>query len=248
MSYDRVSHKPMDLNWVALLIGFAGGSLMATVVSAFVTHLIFHPVISVRLDEKKGSRGPVTIYYFDKDRRQVIGTSQAKYFRLHIENTGLSTVRACSGYITKITKRIGGQVTASEEEVIHMGWASYGQGDARNIPRGAFFHMDIATLDLDPAKRSTLSVHRVSSSLENFFKDKATYTFKILVASDNAHPNWITVKFAFDPERDRLEFEPINNARYPWWCRLHSRREGWIRRRRPKEPASAFLGPRGLTP
>jgi hypothetical protein len=218
MFRDRVSHEPMGLNWVALLVGFAGGGLVATVVSAFVTHLIFHPVVSVRLDEKKGSHGRVTIYHFDRDSRKVIGTSQAKYFRLHVENTGRSTVRACSGYITKIEKRISGQSTASEEEVISLGWASYGQSDARDIPRGAFFHMDIATLYLDAASRGTLHLDRVSSSLENFFKDKATYTFKILVASDNARPNWITVEFTFDPERDRLEFEPVNRARYPWWA------------------------------
>ena len=120
----------MDLNWVALLVGFAGGSLMATVISALVTHVVFHPVISVRLDERKGSHGPVTLYHYD-NQRKLIGTSQAKYFRLHVENTGLSTVRACSGYITKLTRRVGGQVTASEEEVVSLGWASYGQGDAR---------------------------------------------------------------------------------------------------------------------
>jgi hypothetical protein len=217
----------MEANWIALLVGFAGGSLVATVVSAFVTHLVFHPVVSVRLDEKKGSHGPVRLYLFDKDRREVIGTSQAKYFRLHVENTGRSTVRACSGYITKIAKRIGGQLTASEEEVISLGWATYGQSDARDIPRGAFFHMDIATLDLDPAEGSTLRLHRVSSSLENFFKDKATYTFKILVASDNARPNWITVEFTFDPERDRLEFEPVNRARYPWWAWYRWLRSWW---------------------
>jgi hypothetical protein len=158
------------------LLAFAGGSLMATAVSAFVTHLLFHPMVSVRLDEKRGSHGPVTLYHLD-DRKKVIGTSQAKYFRLHVENTGLSTVRGCSGYITKIAKRIGGQLTASEEEVISLGWASHGQSDARDIPRGAFFHMDIATLDLDPAKGSTLRLDRLSSSLENFFKDTATYTF-----------------------------------------------------------------------
>jgi hypothetical protein len=88
---------------------------MATVISAFVTHVVFHPVISVRLDERKGSHGPVTLYHYD-NQRKLIGTSQAKYFRLHVENTGLSTVRACSGYITKLTRRVGGQVTASEEE------------------------------------------------------------------------------------------------------------------------------------
>jgi hypothetical protein len=216
----------MDLNWVALLVAFAGGSLVATVVSAFVTHLVFHPVISVRLDERKGSHGPVTLYDFDA-QGNVTSKSQAKYFRLHVENTGLSTVRACSGYITKITKRVGGQSTASEEEVVSLGWASYGHGDARDIPRGAFFHMDIATLHLDPAAGNTLGMHRVSSSLENFFKDKATYTFKILVASDNARPNWITVEFAFDPQRDRLEFKPVNRARYPWWAWYDWLRSWW---------------------
>jgi hypothetical protein len=60
-------------------------------------------VISVRLDEKKGSHGPVTLYHFDQDRRRIIGTSQAKYFRLHIENTGLSSIKTCSGFITKLT-------------------------------------------------------------------------------------------------------------------------------------------------
>lgn len=218
----------MELNWVALLIGVAGGSLMATVVSAFVTHLLFHPVLSVRLDEKKGSHGRVTLYHLDQERK-VIGTSQAKYFRLHIANTGLSTVRACSGYIINVAKRIGGQLTASEGEVISLGWASYGKSDARDIPRGAFFHMDIATLDLNPATGSTLRLHRVSSSLENFFKDKATYTFKILVASDNARPNWIPVEFTFDPERDRLEFEPVNRARYPWWAWCRRLRSKWQR-------------------
>ncbi|MEA2817947.1 MAG: hypothetical protein QOI93_5849 [Rhodospirillaceae bacterium] len=215
----------MDLNWIALLVGFAGGSLMATVIGAFVTHVVFHPVISVRLDERKGSHGPVKIYYFDA-QGNMTSTSQAKYFRLHVENTGLSTVRACSGYITKLTRRVGGQVTASEEEVVSLGWASYGKSDARDIPRGAFFHMDIATLHLDPVKGNTLEVQRVTTSLENFFKPKGTYTFKVLVASNNARPRWIPVEFAFDPAHDRLEFKPVNRTRYRWWGRWR-----WLRSR-----------------
>jgi hypothetical protein len=84
-------------------------------------------------------------------------------------------------------------------------------------------------LDQDPAKGSTLRLDRLSSSLENLFKDKATYTFTILVASDNARPNWITVEFTFDPARDRLEFEPVNRARYPWWARYRWLRSWWRR-------------------
>jgi hypothetical protein len=50
-------------DWAALLIAFVGGSLMATVVSAFVRHRIFHPVISVRLDEHRGSYTDVMDVY-----------------------------------------------------------------------------------------------------------------------------------------------------------------------------------------
>jgi hypothetical protein len=69
----------------------------------------------------------------------------------------------------------------------------------------------------------------VTTSLENFFKPKATYTFEILIASDNARPrSKIPVEFTFDPARDYLEFNPVNRARYPWWGRwrwLRSRQE-----------------------
>jgi hypothetical protein len=50
----------VDTTSVALL-AFAGGSLMAAVISAFVKHFIFHPMISVRLDEKRGSYGSVPL-------------------------------------------------------------------------------------------------------------------------------------------------------------------------------------------
>jgi hypothetical protein len=204
----------METSWIALLVAFAGGSVVATVVSAFVTHLVFHPVISVRLDERKGSHGAVTLRHYDQGK--FTHESQAKYFRLHIENTGLSTVKACSGYITKLTRREGGQVTNSEEEVVYLGWASYGHGDARDIPRGAFFYMDIATLHLHAAGNK-LEVKHLTSSLENFFKPGGTYTLEVLVASDNARPRRIKVEFTFDPSSDRLQFIPIKRARYPWW-------------------------------
>jgi hypothetical protein len=79
-----------------------------------------------------------------------------------------------------------------------------------------------------PLRGTPLEVQRVTTSLENFFKPKGTYTFKVLVASNNARPRWIPVEFAFDPAHDRLEFKPVNRTRYPWWGRwrwLRSRQE-----------------------
>ena len=43
----------MDAVWVAV-VAFAGGSVVA-LLSAYGLTLLFHPVLSVRLDEKKGS-------------------------------------------------------------------------------------------------------------------------------------------------------------------------------------------------
>ena len=62
------------------------------------------------------------------------------------------------------------------------------------------------------------------SSLLPFLSDgKATYELEILVAADNARPrHGIPVKFTYDPNSDDLDFEPVNEARYPWWARWRS--------------------------
>ena len=129
----------MATDWIALLIAFVGGSLMATVISAFVKHCIFHPVISVRLDEKSGSYGATSLIYSD-------GTldHQVRYFRLHVENTGLSSIKDCSGHITKITKRVRGTPSQAQLDVVDLGWANKNKMTT-DIPRGAFFHMDCST-------------------------------------------------------------------------------------------------------
>jgi hypothetical protein len=132
----------MDPVWTAV-VAFAGGSLMSTLVAAFATHLIFHPVISVCLNSKKGCHGPTTLLGRDAAGNEV--RSEVKYFRLYIENTGLSSIKSCSGYITELRKRVGGQEIRAPRDIIELGWAH--KSDApRDIPRGAFFYIDVATL------------------------------------------------------------------------------------------------------
>jgi hypothetical protein len=91
---------------LAALIGFAGGSLMATIIGAFVTHLIFHPVISVRLDKRKGSYGdvPIDFTFTDEAGKERKERMPAKFLRLHVENTGRSSIKACSGYIRQASE------------------------------------------------------------------------------------------------------------------------------------------------
>jgi hypothetical protein len=228
----------MATDWIALLIAFVGGSLMATVISAFMKHCIFHPVISVRLDEKSGSYGPTSLIYPD-------GTldHQVRYFRLHVENTGLSSIKDCSGHITEITKRVWGTPSQAPLDVVDLGWANKNKMTT-DIPRGAFFHMDIATLHLlpikqaglgpsDPRTERKLTIPRMPTHLFPFFSDKATYEFEILIAADNARPRCVRVKFNYDPQTDELDerrLEPVNKTRYPWWSYWRRLRSRWQER------------------
>ena len=113
----RVSHG----SGLDAVVAFAGGSLMSTLVAAFATHLIFHPVISVCLNSKKGCHGPTTLLGRDAAGNEV--RSEVKYFRLYIENTGLSSIKSCSGYITELRKRVGGQEIRAPRDIIELGWA-----------------------------------------------------------------------------------------------------------------------------
>jgi hypothetical protein len=207
----------MDPGWAQLLVVFLGGSLMAAVITGFV-HCIFHPVISVCVDEGKGTYGPMTVYERDQ-QGNVHRAYEARYFRLYVENTGLSSIKSCSGYITKITKYAQGMQTISRPEVVTLGWANHGL-DARDIPRGAFFHLDIAALDLIlPERRLRVGPQLPTSLAPLFTGERATYEIEVLVAADNARPSSrMNVQFAYDPRNDELEVTPLDKTRYPWWA------------------------------
>jgi hypothetical protein len=87
------------------------------------------------LGEKSGSYGPMMVYQRDNQQR-VVGSFPARHLRLKVENTGLSSIKACSGYIIGITEHASAIRTNSQQEVVTLGWANHGLG-ARDIPRGA---------------------------------------------------------------------------------------------------------------
>jgi hypothetical protein len=207
--------KAMDPAWTQLLVAFVGGSLVTAAITAFLKNWIFHPVISVRLDRGRGSYGPMTLI----DQSTGKPLFDARYFRLHVENTGLSSIKACSGYITGITKFASGTATISRQEVVVLGWANHGMG-ARDIPRGAFFHLDVASLYLTPNGRVLQVSHAMPTSLTPLFDgSSASYEFEILIAADNARPRHrIRVEFTYDPNSDDLAFKPLDKARFPWWA------------------------------
>lgn len=201
----------MDPVWTAV-IAFAGGSLMSTLVAAFARHCIFHPVISVCLNTKKGCYGPTPLIGIDSTGKAV--HTEVKYFRLYVENTGLASIKSCSGYITKLSKRVGGQVINAPPGIIELGWSNK-PGVPRDIPRGAFFYIDIVTLNGTALGLSA----PFPTTLLNFFDDKGSYEFEILIAAENARPvRRIEIKIDHDPKSDELQFESIDRERLPWWA------------------------------
>ena len=96
----------MGVNLWAPLASFLGGGVAAWGIGFIVTNWIRQPVISVQLDAAKGSHAEAKDYWLNSEGK-ITHTTDARYLRLHIENTGLSTVKDCSGYITKIRRSDG---------------------------------------------------------------------------------------------------------------------------------------------
>src|SRR5258706_4740653 len=118
----------MPADWTALLLAAGTGCLAATLISAFAKYYVFHPVISVRLDERRGSSTDVIdaiVVYSGGYIGPASVTHKARYLRLHVENTGLSSIKGCSGFITQMTKHLPGVKQVSRQEVVDLGWSHH---------------------------------------------------------------------------------------------------------------------------
>jgi hypothetical protein len=206
------------------IMSFLGGGVIAWGLGLLWTHMIVRPVISVRLDDKRGCSGTMPIFTNIDGKQE---RYDAKFIRLQVENTGLSTIKDCCGYITKLTKRTDTGNVIQQEAVFPLGWAYHPHSDARNIPPGVFFYMDVVQLHLFQTGERELRPPYPPTSLVEFFRDKGTYKVEILIAADNAHRRKIAVEFICDPQHDCLKAESLNRVRYPlwrWWRWLRS----WI--------------------
>ena len=104
---------------------FLGGSVMQLLVGGVWRAHVSQPVISVRLEEAGGCA------YETKLTDGAI----SRGIRLRVENTGWSTMKDCTGFITDIQKLPRSEDnTPPIEEVIQLGWAH--DGRTRAIPPG----------------------------------------------------------------------------------------------------------------
>jgi hypothetical protein len=145
-----------------------------------------------------------------------------------------------------MTKRVGGRQGVSEEEVLELSWSHKKDADPRDIPPGAFFHMDVVALHLRQTGR-VMHLRHFPNSLQNFFTEPGTYDLEALVAADNARPcHRIPIRFHYSPDTDELLFRPVNRARFPWWALRARVRLWWTgKRQRFREVRAKSLGSGG---
>jgi hypothetical protein len=187
-------------SWLSILLGFLGGS----VTSLFLGRLFTwweRPISSVRLVQGMGC-------YVTTSRGNP-PTHEARFLRLLIENTGRSSIKNCKGYVTGITRIVNGERLPVQQEVLELTWASGGANDPRTIPHGAFFYMNVASLDLMQSGPPILqlTVSWLPNHLLNLFGAAATFELNIKVASENAAAVDRIVRFEFDPQHQDLVFQ-----------------------------------------
>jgi hypothetical protein len=183
-----------------VLFAFLGGSVMSSVFGGIYKRWT-RPILSAKLVQGMGC-------YVTTSRGNP-PTHQARFLRLLVENRGLSTIHNCKGYITGITQIVNGNRTPLQHEVLELLWSSSGGEKPRSIPRGAFFYMDIASLDLvQPGPHILrLSVLWLPHHFAHLFGPAATFELQVKIAADNAAPFDRSVRFDFNPQRNDLDFE-----------------------------------------
>lgn len=185
---------------VNILIGFLGGSVTSWILGSIYTWRN-RPIISVRLVPDKGC-------YVTTSRGNP-PTHDARYLRLLVENTGRSSIESCKGYITSITRIVDGNRSPVQQEVLELGWSGGGGISPRSIPRGAFFYMDVASLDLVQGGPPVLqlAVGWMPNHLAHLFQVAATFELAVKIAAENAAPVDRTVRFEFDPQQKDLQVQ-----------------------------------------
>jgi hypothetical protein len=200
-------HQAAELGTALLpvLIGFLGGSVMSSVLAG-IYRWWTRPILSARLVQERGCY--VTTSRGDPP------THDARFLRLLIENQGRSTIHNCKGYITGVTQIVNGNRAPLQQEVLELTWSSGGAAEPRSIPRGAFFYMNVASLDLVQHGPPVLQfcVVWTPNHFAHLFGHTATFELQIKIADDNAAPIDRIVRFDFDPQQQDLHKE----SAAPW--------------------------------
>jgi hypothetical protein len=212
------------------LFGWFASSVSALAVLKFLWSYWNRPIINVELNSRAGSHGSVMTDL--KNIHGITGQGEVKYFRILIQNAGLTTIKDCRGHLIKVTRRVGKKAESFASERHPLGWANYPESKKRDIPSGADFHMDVATLLLSAGRSALHWPDAMPNTLGAFlgsYQGRARYTFYVRIDADNARPRIIPVEIGFDPKKSELAFVPLN-TRFPLWKSWWWPRALWARR------------------
>jgi hypothetical protein len=185
-------------NWTVIVFSFVGGSLATFIVNRIVSWWE-RPVLSAQLVDGKGC-------YVTTSRGNP-PTHQARFLRLLIENKGRSPIKNCTGYIIDIARIEKGQRVSVQQEVLELCWSSGSSASRRSIPRGAFFYIDVASLDLIPGGHVLqLCASWFPNHLIHLLTVAGTLELNIKIAAENVAPIDRKVRFEFGPHLQELIF------------------------------------------
>jgi hypothetical protein len=104
---------------------------------------------------------------------------------------------------------VNGNRSPVQQEVLELEWSGVGGTNPRSIPRGAFFYMDVASLDLVRGGPPVLQprVGWMPNHLAHLFQGAATFELSVKIAAENAAPVDRIVRFEFDPQQQNLLFQ-----------------------------------------
>lgn len=207
------------------LTGWFSSAVSAAVVLNALLSYWKRPVIRVRLDRTAGSYGSVPLIFNEGQPNRE--EREGRYFRLRVENAGRTTIKDCRGYLQGIRTQTTAGVSNFDSEVVPRGWANF-EETKRDIPPGAHFYLDVATLILSADKKSSaLYWEKIPTTLIEYlrkFSGRVTHTFEIRIDADNARQRTVPVRFTFDPGKSDLMSRVPFNTQYPgwhlrWWLR-----------------------------
>ena len=194
------------LTFVVAIVGFLGGSVVASVLG-WIRSWLIRPVIRSELTQVEGcyaathmvaNNSPPFDARFPADSYPKRGT--------------ISDQRMC-GHVTRIQLDRANSSSEIKKEVLELRWAHKSAGP-KDIPVGAFFYMDVVQLIMPPQGVALLPCSDFPSSFSASLTQtpvfgprlpSARYRLTVLIAAENAVPVERLVEFKFDPSKTDLD-------------------------------------------
>lgn len=178
------------------VLSFVSGSVMAWILGQISTRYQ-RPIMNAKLVPNMGC--------YVTTMRGNPPTHPAKFLRLLVENAGRSPIKGCTAYILGISRIVKGVRVDDQREVLELHWSQGGRDQQRTIPRGAFYYVDVASLDV-VGTYSVLGLCLRWTPNHMMALASGRYELAVRVVAENLPPVNRIVVFDFDSTKADLQF------------------------------------------